>query len=73
MMDSRFPRDKDIIFDFISDHKITGFCVCWPATVMVFLPAWVYLKALPAEEIRTHLGVEFIQVPLSQQHFIRSK
>jgi len=27
MMDSRFPRDKDIIFDFISDHKITGFVV----------------------------------------------
>jgi alkaline phosphatase D len=27
VIDNRFIRDKDEIFDFIKDQKITGFCV----------------------------------------------
>ena len=27
VIDNRFLRDKDLIFDFIHDQKITGFCV----------------------------------------------
>lgn len=63
-MDSRFPRDKDLIFDFIKSQKITGFCVV--AGDRHAFHAGLACKALPPKEYEP-LGVEFITGSISQQ------
>ena len=64
MLDSRFPRDKDIIFDFIRDQKIAGFCVVGGDRHAFH--AGLVSKALPPKKFEP-LGVEFITGSISQQ------
>ncbi|MBX7108685.1 MAG: alkaline phosphatase D family protein [Chitinophagales bacterium] len=64
VMDNRFLRDKDIIFDFIRDQKITGFCIVG-GDRHAFL-AGLASKALPPNKYEP-LGVEFITGSISQQ------
>ncbi len=64
VMDNRFLRDKDIIFDFIRDHKITGFCVVGGDRHAFH--AGLVSKALPPNKYEP-LGVEFITGSVSQQ------
>ncbi|MES2332105.1 MAG: alkaline phosphatase D family protein [Bacteroidota bacterium] len=62
--DSRFLRDKDEIFDFIRDQKITGLCVV--AGDRHAFHAGLASKALPPKKYEP-LGVEFITGSISQQ------
>lgn len=64
VMDNRFLRDKDIIFDFIQEQNITGFCVVAGDRHAFY--AGLASKALPPKEYQP-LGVEFITGSLSQQ------
>lgn len=64
VMDNRFLRDKDIIFDHIRDHNITGFCVV--AGDRHAFCAGLASKALPPKKYEP-LGVEFITGSISQQ------
>jgi len=64
VMDSRFPRDKDEIFDFIRDKKITGFCTVGGDRHGFY--AGLTSKALPPKKYEP-LGVEFITGSISQQ------
>lgn len=64
VMDNRFLRDKDEIFDFIRDQKITGFCVVAGDRHAFY--AGLASKALPPKKYEP-LGVEFITGSLSQQ------
>lgn len=64
VIDNRFLRDKDIIFDFIRDQKITGFCVVG-GDRHAFL-AGLASKSLPPKPFEP-LGVEFITGSVSQQ------
>jgi alkaline phosphatase D len=64
VMDSRFPRDKEIIFDFIRDKKITGFCVVGGDRHAFH--AGLVSKALPPKKFEP-LGVEFVTGSISQQ------
>jgi len=64
VIDNRFLRDKDIIFDFIKDHKITGFCVVGGDRHAFH--AGLASKALPPKKYEP-LGVEFITGSISQQ------
>jgi alkaline phosphatase D len=63
-VDNRFLRDKDIIFDFIRDQKITGFAVV--AGDRHAFHAGLASKALPPKKYEP-LGVEFITGSISQQ------
>jgi alkaline phosphatase D len=63
-VDNRFLRDKDEIFDFIRDQKITGFCVV--AGDRHAFHAGLACKALPPKKYEP-LGVEFITGSISQQ------
>ncbi len=64
VIDNRFLRDKDFIFDFIHDHKITGFCVVGGDRHAFH--AGLASKALPPKKYEP-LGVEFITGSISQQ------
>ncbi len=64
VIDNRFLRDKDEIFDFIKDEKITGFCVV--AGDRHAFHAGLASKALPPKKYEP-LGVEFITGSISQQ------
>jgi alkaline phosphatase D len=64
VIDNRFLRDKDEIFDFIKDQKITGFCVV--AGDRHAFHAGLTSKALPPKKYEP-LGVEFITGSISQQ------
>jgi alkaline phosphatase D len=64
VIDNRFLRDKDLIFDFIRDKKITGFCVV--AGDRHAFHAGLVSKALPPKKFEP-LGVEFITGSISQQ------
>jgi alkaline phosphatase D len=64
VVDNRFMRDKDEIFDFIRDQQITGFCVV--AGDRHAFHAGLASKALPPKKYEP-LGVEFITGSLSQQ------
>lgn len=64
VVDNRFLRDKDEIFDFIRDNKITGFCVV--AGDRHAFHAGLVSKALPPKQYEP-LGVEFITGSISQQ------
>jgi alkaline phosphatase D len=64
LIDSRFLRDKEKIFDFISEQKITGFCIVG-GDRHAFL-AGVTSKSLPPKKYEP-LGVEFITGSISQQ------
>lgn len=63
-IDNRFLRDKDIIFDFIREQKITGFCVVGGDRHAFH--AGLASKALPPKQYQP-LGVEFIVGSISQQ------
>jgi alkaline phosphatase D len=64
VIDNRFLRDKDIIFDFIRDQKITGFCVVGGDRHAFH--AGLASRALPPKKYEP-LGVEFIVGSISQQ------
>lgn len=64
VMDNRFLREKDLIFDFIRDQKITGFCVVGGDRHAFF--AGLVSKALPPKKFEP-IGVEFITGSISQQ------
>jgi alkaline phosphatase D len=64
VMDNRFLRDKDIIFDFVRDQNIAGFCVV--AGDRHAFHAGLASKALPPKKFEP-LGVEFITGSISQQ------
>lgn len=64
VFDSRFPRDKDEIFDFVRDKQITGFSLV-AGDRHAFL-AGLVSKALPPKKFEP-LGVEFITGSISQQ------
>jgi alkaline phosphatase D len=64
VMDNRFLRDKDEIFDFISEKEITGFCVVG-GDRHAFL-AGLASKSLPPKKYEP-VGVEFITGSISQQ------
>ncbi len=64
VIDNRFLRDKDEIFDFIRDRKITGFCVVGGDRHAFH--AGLASKALPPKPYEP-LGVEFITGSISQQ------
>jgi alkaline phosphatase D len=66
-MDNRFLRDKDIIFDFIRDQKITGFCVVGGDRHAFH--AGLISKALPPKKYEP-LGVEFVTGSISQQTLV---
>ncbi|HNP99643.1 MAG TPA: alkaline phosphatase D family protein, partial [Bacteroidia bacterium] len=67
VMDNRFMRDKDIIFDFIKDQKITGFAVVGGDRHAFF--AGLVSKALPPKKFEP-IGVEFITGSISQQTLV---
>jgi alkaline phosphatase D len=67
VMDNRFLRDKDIIFDFIRDQKITGFCVVGGDRHAFH--AGLISKALPPKKYEP-LGVEFVTGSISQQTLV---
>lgn len=64
VIDNRFLRDKDEIFDFIQNQKITGFCVVGGDRHSFC--AGLASKALPPKKYEP-LGVEFITGSISQQ------
>lgn len=64
LMDSRFLRDKEIIFDCIKSNDITGFCVVAGDRHAFY--AGLASKALPPKKFEP-LGVEFIVGSISQQ------
>jgi alkaline phosphatase D len=64
VIDNRFLRDKDEIFDYIRDQKISGFCVVAGDRHAFF--AGLASKALPPKKYEP-LGVEFITGSISQQ------
>jgi alkaline phosphatase D len=64
VIDNRFLRDKDEIFDFIRDRKITGFCVVAGDRHAFY--AGLASKAMPPKPYEP-LGVEFITGSISQQ------
>lgn len=64
VVDNRFLRDKDLIFDFVRDHQIAGFCMVG-GDRHAFL-AGLASKALPPKKYEP-LGVEFITGSISQQ------
>jgi alkaline phosphatase D len=64
LLDCRFLRDKELIFDFIRDQKITGFCVVGGDRHAFY--AGLASKALPPKKFEP-LGVEFITGSISQQ------
>lgn len=64
VVDNRFLRDKDLIFDFVRDQKIAGFCMVG-GDRHAFL-AGLASKALPPKTYEP-LGVEFITGSISQQ------
>lgn len=64
VVDNRFLRDKDEIFDFIQNQKITGFCVV--SGDRHAFHAGLASKALPPKKYEP-LGVEFITGSISQQ------
>ncbi len=64
VIDNRFLRDKDIIFDFIKDQKVAGFCVVGGDRHAFH--AGLASKALPPKKYEP-LGVEFIAGSISQQ------
>ena len=64
VIDNRFLRDKDEIFDFVRDQKITGFAVV--AGDRHAFHAGLASKALPPKKYEP-LGVEFITGSISQQ------
>lgn len=64
VQDNRFLRDKDEIFDFIRDRKITGFAVVGGDRHAFH--AGLACKALPPKKYEP-LGVEFITGSISQQ------
>lgn len=64
VMDNRFLRDKDEIFDFIRDQQITGFCVVAGDRHAFY--AGLASKTLPPKQYEP-LGVEFITGSISQQ------
>lgn len=64
VIDNRFLRDKDEIFDFIRAQKITGFCVVGGDRHAFY--AGLASKALPPKPFEP-LGVEFITGSISQQ------
>lgn len=63
-VDNRFLRDKDEIFDFVRDQKITGFAIV--AGDRHAFHAGLASKALPPKKYEP-LGVEFITGSISQQ------
>lgn len=67
VMDNRFMRDKDEIFDYIYDKKITGFCVVGGDRHA--FTAGLTSKALPPKKYEP-IGVEFITGSISQQTVI---
>lgn len=64
VIDNRFLRDKDEIFDFVRDQKITGFSIVAGDRHAFF--AGLASKALPPKKYEP-LGVEFITGSISQQ------
>jgi len=64
VMDNRFLRDKDEIFDFVREQKITGFSVVSGDRHAFY--AGLASKALPPKNYQP-LGVEFITGSISQQ------
>jgi alkaline phosphatase D len=64
VIDNRFLRDKDEIFDFVRDKKITGFSVV--AGDRHAFHAGLASKAMPPKKYEP-LGVEFITGSISQQ------
>ena len=64
LMDSRFLRDKELIFDCIKSNDITGFCVVAGDRHAFY--AGLASKALPPKKFEP-LGVEFIVGSISQQ------
>ena len=64
VVDNRFLRDKDIIFDFVRDQQIAGFCIVGGDRHAFF--AGLASKALPPKKYEP-LGVEFITGSISQQ------
>lgn len=64
LMDSRFLRDKDEIFDFVKKQKITGFTIVAGDRHAFY--AGLASKNLPPKNFEP-LGVEFITGSISQQ------
>jgi len=64
VIDNRFLRDKDEIFDFIRDQKIAGFCVVGGDRHAFY--AGLASKSMPPKPYEP-LGVEFITGSISQQ------
>jgi alkaline phosphatase D len=64
LMDSRFLRDKDEIFDFVKNQKITGFAIVSGDRHAFY--AGLASKNLPPKAFEP-LGVEFITGSISQQ------
>jgi alkaline phosphatase D len=64
LLDSRFLRDKEIIFDFVKDQKITGFAIVSGDRHAFY--AGLASKSLPPKKFEP-LGVEFITGSISQQ------
>ncbi len=64
VVDNRFLRDKDLIFDFIRDKEINGFCVVGGDRHAFH--AGLVSKSLPPKPYEP-LGVEFITGSISQQ------
>ncbi|MBS1509464.1 MAG: alkaline phosphatase D family protein [Bacteroidetes bacterium] len=64
VVDNRFLRDKDEVFDFIKAHNITGFCVVGGDRHAFH--AGLASKSLPPKPFEP-LGVEFITGSISQQ------
>ncbi|HEY1038171.1 MAG TPA: alkaline phosphatase D family protein [Bacteroidia bacterium] len=64
VIDNRFLRDKDEIFDFVKDKNITGLCIV--AGDRHAFSAGLASKALPPKKFEP-LGVEFITGSISQQ------
>ncbi len=64
VVDNRFLRDKDILFDFVRDQAITGFCVVGGDRHAFY--AGLASKSLPPKQYEP-LGVEFITGSISQQ------
>ncbi|TXH25157.1 MAG: phosphodiesterase [Cyclobacteriaceae bacterium] len=64
MLDMRFLRDKDEIFDFVKAQNITGFCAVAGDRHSFY--AGLTSKALPPKKYEP-LGIEFITGSISQQ------
>lgn len=64
LMDSRFLRDKHLIFDFVKDHQITGLAIVSGDRHAFY--AGLASKDLPPKKFEP-VGVEFITGSISQQ------